>query len=303
MSTTIRRRSKESGIRIPGPRIPTLAEMIRDGQASNAKIRRSTQEALIEWFAQSERLKIARTHYQLRGDRFRDFARRIGIDRSSAFQLVKLHRHRAAIMSRCLDEQERATARGEPYSFPGWETALGWFEQRGHHHTPKVTWQHGSDEWETPRALFAFLDRFFRFDVDVCASSQNAKCRQFFSKDQNGLSQTWPAGRTYWMNSPYSEAGKWAKKAAESAKGGAVVVGLFANRSSTAWYRDYVVPSAMVVQLQGRLRFMQGGRIVTSGNMSEAPFASILSIWPREAGEVLSGHCTPMSAVLLRVPE
>jgi hypothetical protein len=92
-------------------------------------IRRSTQEALIEWFAQSERLNIARTHYQLRGDRFRDFARRIGIDRSSAYQLVKLHRHRAAIMSRCLDEQGRATARGEPYSFPGWETALGWLEQ------------------------------------------------------------------------------------------------------------------------------------------------------------------------------
>ena len=56
--------------------------MIRDGQASHAKIKRATQEALIEWFAQSERLNIARTHYQLRGDRFRDF---VGIDRSSAF--------------------------------------------------------------------------------------------------------------------------------------------------------------------------------------------------------------------------
>jgi phage N-6-adenine-methyltransferase len=303
MNATVKRRSRESGIRTPGPRIPTLAEMIRDGQASHARIRRSTQEALIEWFAQSERLNIARTHYQLRGDRFRDFARRIGIDRSSAYQLVKLHRHRAAIMSRCLDEQGRATARSEPYSFPGWETALGWLEQRGHNHTPKITWQHGSDEWETPRALFAFLDQFFRFDVDVCASVQNAKCRQFLSKNQSGLSQTWPAGRTYWMNAPYSESGKWAKKAAESAKGGAVVVGLFANRSSTAWYRDHVVPSAMVVQLQGRLRFIHPGRIVTPGTMFEAPFPSILAIWPPGAGEVLLDHCTPISAVLLQVPE
>jgi len=40
--------------------------MIRDGQASRAKIRRSTLVALIEWFAQSERLNIARTHYHLR---------------------------------------------------------------------------------------------------------------------------------------------------------------------------------------------------------------------------------------------
>ena len=217
MSTTIRRRSKELRNRIPGRRIPTLAEMIRDGQASHAKIRRSTQEALIEWLCPVRTAATSPARIiSCAGDRFRDFARRIGIDRSSAFQLVKLHRHRAAIMSRCLDEQERATARGEPYTFPGWETALGWFEQRGHHHTPKVTWQHGSDEWETPRALFAFLDWFFRFDVDVCASSENAKCRQFFSKDQNGLSQTWRAGRTYWMNAPYSEAGKWAKKAAVS---------------------------------------------------------------------------------------
>jgi hypothetical protein len=46
----------------------------------------------------------------------------VGVDRSSAFELVKLH-HRAAIMSRCLDEQDRATARGEPYAFPGWRTA------------------------------------------------------------------------------------------------------------------------------------------------------------------------------------
>jgi hypothetical protein len=129
MTTITRRRSKESGIRISdSARIPTLSEMIRDGQASLGRIKRSTREALVEWFAQSERLNIARTHYGLRGDRFRDFARRMGVDRSSAFELVKLYRHRAAIMSRCLDEQEQAAARGAPYAFPGWETALGWFE-------------------------------------------------------------------------------------------------------------------------------------------------------------------------------
>ena len=142
MKTATRRRSRESGIRIPiPPRIPTLSQMIRDGQVSHAKIRRSTKEALIEWFAQSERLNIARTHYHLRGDRFHDFARRIGVDRSSAFELVQLHRHRAAIMSRCLDLQEQAAARGEPYSYPGWQTALEWFEGTGRHRPLRVVWQ------------------------------------------------------------------------------------------------------------------------------------------------------------------
>ena len=31
-----------------------------------------------------------------------------------------------------------------------------------------------SDEWETPTALFK-LDGFYCFDMDVCASAQNAK--------------------------------------------------------------------------------------------------------------------------------
>jgi hypothetical protein len=45
---------------------------------------------LLEWFAQSERLNIARIHHHLRGPQFTDFAERIGVDQSSAFQLVKL---------------------------------------------------------------------------------------------------------------------------------------------------------------------------------------------------------------------
>jgi hypothetical protein len=40
--------------------------MIRDGQEFSTKIKRATKEALLEWFAQSQRLNIAREHYTLR---------------------------------------------------------------------------------------------------------------------------------------------------------------------------------------------------------------------------------------------
>jgi hypothetical protein len=40
---------------------------------------------------------------------------------------------------------------------------------------------------------------------------------------------------------------------AAPAKDGAIVVGLFANRSATGWYRDHVVPYALVARLHGRL--------------------------------------------------
>ena len=123
--------SKESGIRTLDPPVPTLAQMVRDGQVDSSRHKRRTLEALEYWFRQSERLNIARTHYGLRGWRFKDFARRIGVDRSSAFELVKLHRHRAPIMSQCLNEFEKAAARGEPYFYPGWQTALEWFRGQG----------------------------------------------------------------------------------------------------------------------------------------------------------------------------
>src|SRR5277367_857857 len=112
--------------------VPSLAQMIKDGQESNRKIKRASKEALQEWFRQSERLNIARRHHKLRGDRFVDFAKRIGIDRSAAFDLVKLWKHRSAIMSRCLDEAEAAAKRGEMFNHPGWRTALEWCEPIRH---------------------------------------------------------------------------------------------------------------------------------------------------------------------------
>ena len=104
--------------------------MIRDARGDQQVIRRATQAALRAWFRQSERLNIARREYKLRGPRFTDFARRIGItDQTSAYQLVHLDRYRAKIVRRCVDDAADAVKRGQIYRYPGWETALGWFHQ------------------------------------------------------------------------------------------------------------------------------------------------------------------------------
>jgi len=64
--------------------------MIRDARGDQQVIRQATQQALSAWFRQSERLNIARREYRLRGPRFNDFARRIGItDQTSAYYLVQ----------------------------------------------------------------------------------------------------------------------------------------------------------------------------------------------------------------------
>jgi hypothetical protein len=61
------------------------------------------------------------------------------------------------------------------------------------------------------------------------------------------------------------------------------------------------VPSALIVQLHGRVTFIQAGKTINS-EMSAAPFTSILAIWPKEAGERLLTFCTPISAVLMALP-
>jgi hypothetical protein len=134
MPIRTRPRSRQISVIRTRTAVPTLSQMIRDGQESAAKIKRATKEALTEWFAQSERLNIARAHYGLRGERFADFASRIGIDRASAYQLVNLLKHRTAILARCRDE-------GRYY---GWETCLYWFER-----DPRRSW-HRSRTAVTP---------------------------------------------------------------------------------------------------------------------------------------------------------
>ena len=46
-------------------------------------------------------------------------------------------------------------------------------------------------EWATPQDVFDKLNDEFHFDVDVCANESNAKCEEFFSKEQDGLKMDW----------------------------------------------------------------------------------------------------------------
>lgn len=51
-----------------------------------------------------------------------------------------------------------------------------------------------TDMWETPAAFFRALDAEFHFTVDVCAVPENAKCKVFYTPEQDGLVQNWGGG-------------------------------------------------------------------------------------------------------------
>lgn len=48
-----------------------------------------------------------------------------------------------------------------------------------------------SDDWATPQELFNQLNSEFAFTLDPCASADNAKCAQYYTKEQDGLKQNW----------------------------------------------------------------------------------------------------------------
>lgn len=68
-----------------------------------------------------------------------------------------------------------------------------------------------SQEWETPQDLFNRLDQEFHFNLDPCASKENAKCGQYFDEAIDGLCQKW-SGNVF-MNPPFRQVAKWVEKA------------------------------------------------------------------------------------------
>jgi hypothetical protein len=66
-----------------------------------------------------------------------------------------------------------------------------------------------SEEWPTPQQFFTSLNREFHFTLDPCATQDNAKCRRYFTKVQNGLQQEWTTHRVF-CNPPYGrDIWKW----------------------------------------------------------------------------------------------
>lgn len=130
----------------------------------------------------------------------------------------------------------------------------------------KALFSSATEDWNTPPELFARLDRMFHFQCDVAASRENHLCAKYFTKEENGLVQTW--GGVNWMNPPYGrKIGDWIRKADEEAQKGNLTVALVPARVDTAWWQDYCTKWHYVF-LRGRLKF--------SGSKNSAPFPSAL---------------------------
>ena len=128
-----------------------------------------------------------------------------------------------------------------------------------------------TDMWATPQDFFDDYNAIYHFDVDVCATSENALCAKFYSPKDDGLSKEWHG--ICWMNPPYGrEIGKWMKKAYESSLHGATVVCLVPARTDTAWWHEYA--------MKGEIEFIRG-RLKFGGSKNSAPFPSAVVVFQR----------------------
>lgn len=127
-----------------------------------------------------------------------------------------------------------------------------------------------TDLWETPQDTFDKLAaEFGPFTLDVCATSDNAKCQRYYTREDDGLAQPWDG--VCWMNPPYGRGIKaWMRKAYEASRSGATVVCLVPARTDTAWWHDYA--------MKGQIRFLRG-RLKFGGAANSAPFPSAVVVF------------------------
>ena len=132
--------------------------------------------------------------------------------------------------------------------------------------------------WETPIEFFNKVNEEFKFDIDVCAVDETAKCSNYYTPEVDGLKQKWKG--VCWMNPPYGrQIGKWIEKAYNESVKGATVVCLIPARTDTKYWHEFIFPYASEIRfIKGRLKF---------GNSdNSAPFPSALVIFSNKIKEL-----------------
>lgn len=176
--------------------------------------------------------------------------------------------------------------------------ALSGFKSQNH---PQQTGLRGAldevdDRGTHPENFDPWNDRFGGFTLDAAAAPHNTKCEKFYTREDNGLVQSW-AGERVWCNPPYSGLYDWVQKAwAEHPHTKGIVMLLPANRVEQKWWQDLVEPfrdrpgSPLTVEfLPGRMRFIRPDAVIGPKG-DRPPFGCALLIWADPAKSAMSNE-------------
>lgn len=115
-------------------------------------------------------------------------------------------------------------------------------------------------DWETPQDFFDNLNKEFDFELDAFASDKNAKCKHFFTEQDDALQQDWTEYKSIFINPPYTSKvqDEVLKKINDtiSSNWRGVIVLLIPARTDTKRWHDYIFNKADDIRfIKGRLRF------------------------------------------------
>ena len=116
-------------------------------------------------------------------------------------------------------------------------------------------------EWETPDEIFDILNDEFSFTFDLAADSNNAKVINYFTKEQDAITQEWIED-VNWLNPPYGGTSKnslknWVKKSYEQTqKYDNTIVLLIPARTNTNWWHQYCMLADKIYFVKGRIKFV-----------------------------------------------
>lgn len=105
------------------------------------------------------------------------------------------------------------------------------------------------DDFSSPIWLFKELNKEFRFDLDVCATHENAKCDRYYTKEEDGLSREW-FGNVWCCPSYVQTPELWIKKAFNS---NCNTVMLLNAKVHSSWFHEYFYYNPNI-----EIRFIEG---------------------------------------------
>ena len=140
----------------------------------------------------------------------------------------------------------------------------------------EVMFSSQTDQWATPQDFFNKLNEEFHFTLDPCADEFNHKCDRYYTKEQDGLLQSWE-DETVFCNPPYGrEIGKLVQKCFLEVEDGGCkcVVMLIPARTDTQWFHKYIYNNAAEIRfIKGRLKF--------GDSDNSAPFPSMVVVFKK----------------------
>ena len=116
----------------------------------------------------------------------------------------------------------------------------------------------GIQDRRTPKEIFDYYNKTYNFQLDPCTSDEfpgNLETPHYFTKEQDGLEQSWAEYGTIYVNPPFRDMKHWIRKCYEESLRGCIVVLLAPVKTDTAWWHEYALKADLIEFIRGRVTF------------------------------------------------